>query len=522
MNSLKIDDGSTGNDSLVEHYMAEIRQLLPVVDRTLALYADMPLSEYIDVVSETACAGYQSPDDFGDAVYEYAAPLLGEKIAAMAREELKQSPVVLTANHHGVDYFAQSVQGTLLFSQRKLSNGQKAKTVPVLACGSISMNNLTYPRGALFYSVTDQQGPLRFPIFPDRVKRQMVARTAPFAMEMVDRAIARINKLGSEGRITALSQISMQSILNKHYRDDQVVAQRSYSDQAVLLNARLWREMMPRELDSELLYLELEEIGARLLQKDLLNQQSLIYILLFDHSVRRELMTRLDGVKGCWSGADLFKQEFAEQSSSGSGTFMFWALDERGRRLSLGLDRIDGVDVLRPVDNTVNIKPIPLNPVSVTEALLQGDLFPSLFSCYTAISLARGIICAGGYYQAEYLPVMQQGVLKALSGNKVYSAMAAIIEGVKSNCYLSGLQMVMTNDSGCGLLPAGPIEIIAAGGLCMADLDQQGGLSVRQAHIASLSETIADVAAEKNLSDDIFAQLASEIGALQRAVLVVK
>jgi hypothetical protein len=315
MHTPKTDDCSTGNDSLIEHYLAEIRKRLPVVDKTLELYGELPLSEYLDVVTETPSERYQSHEDLADVVYEYAAPLLGEEVAAMAREELKQSPVVLTANHHGVDYFAQSVQGTLLFSQRKLPNGQKAKTVPVLACGSIAMNNLTYPRGALFYSVKDEQVPLRLPIFPDKVKRQLVARTAPFRMDLVDRAIARVDKLAVEGRIAVTSRDTMQTILKKHYSADEVLAQSSYSDQAVLLNARLWREMMPQKLDSELVYLELEEIGSRLLQKDLVNEQSLIHILLFDRSVRLELIAQLNGAKGCWSGADLCKQEFDTKSS---------------------------------------------------------------------------------------------------------------------------------------------------------------------------------------------------------------
>lgn len=522
MNKLKRDDCATGNDSLIEHYMAEIRKRLPVVDRVLDQYGELPLSEYLDVVTKTASERYQSADDLGDAVYEYAAPLLGKEVAAMAREELKQSPVVLTANHHGVDYFAQSVQGTLLFSQRKLPDGSQAKTVPVFACGSIAMNNLTYPRGALFYSVKDEQAPLRLPMFPDRVKRQLVARTAPFRMEMVDRAISRVDKLAAEGQITAISRNSMQTILKKHYSADEVLAQSSYSDQAVLLNARIWREMMPRKFDSELVYLELEEIASRLLQKDLVNEQSLIHILLFDRSVRLELMAQLDGAKGCWSEVDLCKPEFDKKSSSGAGTFMFWGVDERGRRTSIVLDNIDGIDVLRAVDSSVVIKPIYLTPESITEALCQGYLLPSLFSCYTAISLARGVVCAGGYYQAEYLPVMLQGVLNALNSNEVYRAAAAIIGRVTASCYLSGMQMVMTIDYRSGLLPAGPIEIIAGGGLSMAELHQLEGLSVRQTHIASLSETIADVVTDYRPTVDVFAELASEISVLQGDILIVK
>jgi hypothetical protein len=53
MHTPKTDDCFTGNDSLIEHYLAEIRKRLPVVDKTLELYGELPLSEYLDVVTKT-------------------------------------------------------------------------------------------------------------------------------------------------------------------------------------------------------------------------------------------------------------------------------------------------------------------------------------------------------------------------------------------------------------------------------------------------------------------------------------
>jgi len=513
------------NSDLTTRLLDTVQQQASTIKRVLAEHGECTLNEYVQQLGCSEYSSYQPVSDVGDLLVEYVKPLLGDEIAQTARDELMALPLVLTANHHGVDFFAQSVQGTLLLSQREIKSRnktRKARTVPVFACGSIAMNNLTYPRGALFYSTTDEQLPLRLPIFPDRVKRQLVARTAPFDQVMVDRAVARVDKLAVEGRVTAELQSSMRNILTEHYSADEVLAQSSYSDQAVLLNSRIWREMMPREFDSELIYLELEQITLGLLQKDLGDKQSLIHILLFDQAVRVELIRLLNGAKGCWSGADLFKQEFEEKSSSGSGTFMFWGVDERCRRISLGVDHINGVEVLRSVDRSAASWQIPLTPESIAEALQQGRLLPSLFCCYTAISLARGVVCAGGYYQAEYLPVMQHGVVNALNSSKGYSDVASIVQQVVTSCYLSGMQTVMAADGQSGLVPAGPIEIIAGGGLNGPELKKLGQLSVRQAHIASLSETIADVAPDQTLSVSLFAELARETAVLQEAALIVK
>ena len=513
------------NEDLSAQLLDEVQQQASTIARVLAEQGDCSVSEYVQQLGPSEHSSYQPVSDVADLLLDYVTPLLGREIAQAARDELMTQPLVLTANHHGVDFFAQSVQGTLLLSQRELrleGVTRRARIVPVFACGSVAMNNLTYPRGALLYGAVDEQVPLRLPIFPDRVKRQLVARTAPFDQGMLDRAIARVHKLAAEGRITSTTQNSMCSILTEHYGAREVLTQKSYSDQAVMLNARLWREMMPPESDSELVYLELEEIGARLLQQDLGNEQSLISILLFNQTVRAELMTLLNGAKGCWVGADLLTQALDGQPLSGFGTFMFWGVDSKGRRISLGVDSNSGIDVLRAVDSSAAFEPVPLTPESITEAMNQGHLLPSLFCCYTAISLARGVVCAGGYYQAEYLPVMQQGVVSALRSHGSYSDIVAKVERVKTNCYLSGMQMVMANDSQAGLVPAGPVEIIAGGGLSMAELKQLGQLSVRLAHIASLSETVPDVVPDQILSASQLTRLAREIAMRQKDGLIVK
>jgi hypothetical protein len=68
------------------------------------------------------------------------------------------------------------------------------------------------------------------------------------------------------------------------------------------------------------------------------------------------------------------------------------------------------------------------------------------------------------------------------------------VGAVTTDGYLSGMQTVMTNAGEDRLAPAGLLEILAAGGLTSNDLKRIGAITVGEAHLASLSETVPDIA----------------------------
>jgi hypothetical protein len=67
-----------------------------------------------------------------------------------------------------------------------------------------------------------------------------------------------------------------------------------------------------------------------------------------------------------------------------------------------------------------------------------------------------------------------------------------VLEKTKPNFYLSGMSAVMSKMGNDYLTPAGPLEIIAGGGLNNSDIEQALSLSVRDAHMASLFEMVPD------------------------------
>lgn len=486
----------------VDAYLSDIRCSLPSVDAVLSRYNSMKLRDYVTELVRRRVSGFQSGQDFIDECVVYTRETLGERSAAALRDDLGRNPSVLTANHHGIDTFAQSTQTNLLFALRNGSDGELAKTVPVLACGSIPLNNLTYPRGLLVYSTGDAAGPgeiFRLPIFPDSQKRTLVSRCRPFTTEMLERARARATTALDQKQIAS----GLQPALNALFASLADLAQGypDYSRQATLANNRIWQLLFnDRSMHSDLIYIELEKIVARLLRRDLFDPSTICHQLLFDRELRNALVQNLDGQRACWQFEKLAQYcSGADSGSAGSdggapiGTLFFWGVDGKGRSFPLCVHETTGraPAVLRGVDSRGQAWQCPLEPDPVDQALRDGHLLPSVFTSYLAVSIARGVDCIGGYYQASYLPIMKQGVIAALNGVSRDSSHLALLTGTQPDPYLSGMQTIGISANG-ETRPAGPIEIIAGGGLNEARFRQIGEMTLGQAHIASLYDTILD------------------------------
>jgi hypothetical protein len=530
-NSAWIGGSST---TTAERMLDMVCERTPVLDRILAELGEVTLSGYLSSLLTEPRSPWQDRGDLVDAVAQYASPLLGSDVAGRVADELRRSPVALTANHHGVDYFAQSVQGTLLFALSKCQGSNSPPAIPIFACGNIPMNNLTYPLGMLFYAAGSSQleaGPRKVPIFPDRHKRTMVSRAPGYDAAMIQRAIKRIDGLAGQGEVGPEVADRARKVLAAEYAAPPVMSLESYSDQAVVLSHRLWKLCFAEpDAAPDVVVLELERLVATLLQSDLSNPESLASRVMFDHRLRRRVLAELDGERICWSRRNLSQrlrtatsQDGESVSSNGCGTLFFWGVDGSGRKVPLTLERRLGSDErLRGVDDRGEAWDLPFTPSALMDGLLENRLIPSLFTCYLTVALARGVTCLGGYYQAEYLPAIQEGIVKGLRAIPEYRAMAECVGGVKTDGYLSGMQTVMTRGGEDHLLPAGPLEIISSGGLTREDLGRIGALTLREAHLASMSETFADLAECRSYPSDWRTRLAEDCAALLGGRIVIK
>jgi hypothetical protein len=181
-----------------------------------------------------------------------------------------------------------------------------------------------------------------------------------------------------------------------------------------------------------------------------------------------------------------------------------------------------GRAVMRGIDGTAHGTEHRLAPAAMENLIREGRLIPSVFTCFLTLALARGVNCLGGYYQAEYLPAMQAGLLQALSESDETREMMDAVERIPTDRYLSGMQTVMTSPAGGLLVPAGPLEIMAEKGLSEFETERILAMSVEDAHMASLSETIPDIAPGEHASADWKHALAQDLFATLRHRVVVK
>ena len=117
---------------------------------------------------------------------------------------------------------------------------------------------------------------------------------------------------------------------------------------------------------------------------------------------------------------------------------------------------------------------------------------------------------------------MQQGLCNALSKTNGYGDAVHLISQVPTDTYLSGMLTIMTRLDGGHLIPAGPVEIFAGGGIEMADIEKMCALTIREAHIAALFETLPDVAPESLNTSDWKVQLAAECFRLLKEKVIIK
>lgn len=480
---------------------AGIRDLLPAVDALISRHDTTKLSDYVDALEHRRASPLQSGEDFITEVANYTRETVGPDLGTAIAEDLRESPQVLTANHHGIDTFAQSTQSNLLFSLRKRSDGAAMKTIPVLACGSVPLNNLTYPRGLLIYACNDVAGKggiCKLPVFPDSYKRKLVSAAGPFSAEMLDRARARAKKLIADEKLPGPVGSALDIVFDDLARVGHAFP--DYARQATAVNRRLWRRLFRGQVcRSELVYVEMESIACRLLERDLFDRSTICHQLLFDPELRGRLIAGLDGQRGCWLHEGLARRACEPASARGAdsaiGTMFFWGVDAKGRQVPLHV--AEGHNGTTPrllgVDDSGNAWSIPLTPEEIARELRDRRLLPSIFTSYLLIAIARGVACIGGYYQADYLPAMQRAVGAAL-GNEPGEPAGTRGNGAASpDLYLSGMQAVGFR-AGDRLLPAGPLEIIASGGIDDEQYARIGEVTVGQSHIASLFDFVMDVA----------------------------
>lgn len=482
---------------LSDHLLDLTSRSSSLVRENLRRHGARPLASVLAALQAPEIEPLQGRDDLWEVIGDQVAEHYGPEIAREAIAELRADPVAPTSNHFGVDTVADSVQGTLLFALRGSNGARRARrTIVVLGFGSISLNNLSYPMGLVLYDpphgLVDEL-PQRLPVFPNRVKRCSVSAAAPFNEQMVGHARARLRRLHGSGELSEFCEHAAGEILDEDFAEPSTVAQPSYGRQATRINARLWDRLFSGgSAPTRLVQLEIESICSELLRRDLYEPASLIHRLFFSTPVREHLLAALDGARACWQRALLRRRLDQPRGAvpGQGGTVFFWGLTDSGTRIPLTLDGSGAALSLTGADDRGRPWRYEFSADSLVAALAAGQLLPSLFTCFATLAFARGLGCIGGYFQVQYLPVIQRAVADALTADAACATTADLVLQVPTELCLAGLQPVVRVLDGGAAIPAGPVEISGAGGLTETDLDRIQEITVRDAYLAAFTDVL--------------------------------
>jgi len=464
--------------------LGRVLERLPGVRAAVDGHGDASLARYASGLRRPGPPALQPLDDLAERARVRASDLLGRARAEALADALASTGSALTANHHGLDCLAQSVQGVLVYA-----TGSDLHC-PVLACSMVPLSSFSYPRGLRLARIDPETGAaLRVPLFPAGKRYVLVHCAPPLTPDMAGRASAKVRAMAGHGPVSEDEARFMTRFMDQDCLDPAVLALPGYADQATVLQARLFDRLLPG--GPGVTVLELEGLVGDLLRLDLF-RDCLAGSLCLDGRLRGMVLEALDGVEGCWNQArlaGLARDGGSQDDRAGAGTALFWGLDAKGRRVPMACLERGGGAVLAGLSlvsgrNEAESIEVPLRAKDLCRALDQGRLAPGLFLSYVVIGFARGLRCCGGVFQTDYMRAMRRGLSEALEGWGAGSE-ARTVSAVEVANFTAGPEVAFVRDNG-GLRPAGLVELAAVGGLDSSALEAAGRLTLRQGLLGGL------------------------------------
>lgn len=464
------------NETIRERCLQQLRDAIPEAMTLMEGPAgELSLAEHARAMPGGGTA-LQDGEDLISLAEQEAARLFSPATGIALRRELENRFLALTANHHGVDFHPEFLQGNLVFALGCRD------AVPLFACGGVPCDNMAFPRGMLLAPrKPDTTKPFHLPLLSNADRRAFVSARGPYDPNQVKTALAALPlaPLFPEERRTA------EKLVTQIYLNPLVLGQISFRDQMSVANSLVWRDLAaPGFRLPPLVPLELHHLAKRLIIRDLKQPGTLAHDLLLEPEFTKAVFHELNGARACWT---------IHGGRPEKGTFLFWAIDRKrqGGRLTLLSEEHALAAPERPGVF------FPLTARTLIAALEEDRLLPSLYLGFAVLAMARGLSCAGGVFQCAYLPRMAEGTAKALHrcGDD------ARADRLSACCPLgAGFHALRARDSENETPDhaAGPTDILRHGGLTGQDWDAFGNVRTRDAFLCSLAFQYEDLISEKN------------------------
>lgn len=459
---------------LIDPMMEAIARIRPVFSRLFA-GGDQDIGTFTKSFFSATLRPIQDRSDYIEMSSALVEAAQGRSTAERYEIRLRRSPVINTANHLCLECLPLTVQSMILAGLEEDPEG----VLPVETCGSIPADNVCFPSGLLLARRSNGKM-LRVPVLElsKRQRRQMTWLLAPFDKGGLERASLKVAGHFQEGTISVAERNALMCVLEELLAAPDVLERSTFREQVSVAVPRMWETwftLEARKLMPALAYTPSESVRIPLLIKDVQTADTLVHRVLFDPILRREVMTRLDGISGCWT-----------QAGRRSGSALFWEIGPDGKTAPMTFQG----DSLENAEG----KRVHLEPESLADGLRAGRLLPTNF-LILAVAMARGLIQVGGFNQIDYLATMQQQLSRALAACG-YSDWAACLSAALPLMLTAGLGGVAVAYGVGEVQSAGAIEMMAHGGLTPAELDRLKRLGLREAMALELPAIARSVLGE--------------------------
>lgn len=360
------------------------------------------------------------PQDLFSIIEDHIEKRSGKEVAKKAGKAL-ESNTLMTADHYGGIYSAQSMQGDLLYYAALKASGYDAQVVPIMAYGQVPMNNSTFPRGIILYENNGE--PLKVPVTPSKYRTYCVSQMPPFSKKEIEAANKKIKKelCGKDGD-------SIAHLVEKVYCQDVCLNAPDYKTQVYHVSNALYKTFLGND---EFVFVECEEVFGRLLLEDLKKTSSFVHRMIYDEKFFKAL-----------------KDEFEDLS-------LFVGIDEKNRVFPLIMEE---PTIIKGTTRDGEEICYELSDQKIEELLGSSKLYVSMFGCVLMSSFQRGITLYGGEFQAVYLEEWKEKLMKAFDALEE-TGHRERIEKIYCKGYLSGPIFLLTTGNN-GLVNAGPVEMI--------------------------------------------------------------
>lgn len=378
----------------------------PILGDIMRKHGDKLLSDYaVDFMDVNPAPGLdeRKPEIIG-VVEELVEGRLGKDVALGVAKQLRKLALVSTADHHAsIDHpfwvNANIISGIEPF----IHPDPDLQYLIVFSFASVSVNNASgFSRGILFSSDAADKHVIRLPILPDKLKMAVVYGTRTFTREELTRAEHELEKKEHEGELTPGHAKAIVAFLEEHFAAKNILGAAQLCSQITRINFNFWRKIFhgPGGVPQtgvtvpDLIYLDIETIVTQmLLKRHLTDTTTLLHRVLFDPALLPLVQRHFDNLPGAFSLED------------GWGTYMFWGINEKGRRSGGRLQ--DGKLVFADFS-------VDWTPEAIRKALNEKKIFPGMLLCYLMVSLYYGMKCLGGFCQVHDLTVLKQAWIRLL------------------------------------------------------------------------------------------------------------